>query len=308
VRAAYARRGLEADLLPFIDDMARAGRCDLVICRAGAITVSELCAAGVPSVLVPLVVSTTAHQRDNAEYITEMKHAGQAHPLRRHRRRRHERHRRDPAQPGLPRQRARTSDSAVHPRLAEAGHPRVRIGHDAAHIAGAAAVVTSTAVKADNPEVLAARERKVPVVPRAQMLAELMRLKQGIAIAGTHGKTTTTSWWPASWPRRLDPTFVIGGRLNAPAPTRAWAGRLHRRRGRRVDASFLNLSAGDVGRHQHRRRPHGDLRPRLRRLKQAFVDFLHRLPFYGVAVLCGDDPACARSCRRCHRSRSSPTA
>src|ERR1700733_14006751 len=105
------------------------------------------------------------------------------------------------------------ADSATLRRLAGLGIA-THVGHDAAHIAGADAVVTSTAVQADNPEVVAAREKKIPVVPRALMLAELMRLKQGIAIAGTHGKTTTTSLIASVLAEGgMDPTFVIGGRL-----------------------------------------------------------------------------------------------
>src|SRR6187431_1862151 len=107
------------------------------------------------------------------------------------------------------------SDSATLKRLATLGITTY-VGHDAAHIAGADAVVTSTAVQSGNPEVIAAREKKIPVVPRALMLAELMRLKQGIAIAGTHGKTTTTSLAASVLAEGgLDPTFVIGGRLNS---------------------------------------------------------------------------------------------
>src|SRR2546426_931371 len=107
------------------------------------------------------------------------------------------------------------SDSATTKRLATLGI-RVHIGHDASNVAGAQAVVTSTAVKGDNPEVIAARAARVPVVPRAVMLAELMRLKQGIAIAGTHGKTTTTSLVTSVLAEAgVDPTFVIGGKLNS---------------------------------------------------------------------------------------------
>ena len=107
------------------------------------------------------------------------------------------------------------SDSATSRRLATLGI-QVAIGHDAANIQGAEAVVTSTAVKADNAEVMAARSKRIPIVPRAVMLAELMRLKKGIAIAGTHGKTTTTSLVTSVLAEAgVDPTFVIGGRLNA---------------------------------------------------------------------------------------------
>ena len=167
------------------------------------------------------------------------------------------------------------------------------VGHAAAHIDGADAVVTSTAVQADNPEVLAARERKIPVVPRALMLTELMRLRKGIAIAGAHGKTTTTSLVASVLGEAgLDPTFVIGGRLNS-AGTNAKLGQ-----GEYIvveadesDGSFLNLlpvmavvtniDADHMETYGHD----------FGRLKQAFVDFLHRMPFYGTAILCIDNPA-----------------
>ncbi|MGB4468251.1 MAG: UDP-N-acetylmuramate--L-alanine ligase [Azovibrio sp.] len=176
-------------------------------------------------------------------------------------------------------------------RLASLGI-RVAIGHAADHIAGANAVVVSTAVKADNPEVVAARLADVPVVPRAQMLAELMRLKQGIAIAGTHGKTTTTSLVASILAEGgLDPTFVIGGRLNAAgANARLGKGDFLVAEADESDASFLylspvvsvvtNIDADHMETYGHD----------FGRLKQAFVEFLNRLPFYGVAVLCQDDP------------------
>jgi len=134
------------------------------------------------------------------------------------------------------------ADSATLRRLAALGI-RTAVGHDAAHIADADAVVTSTAVKPDNPEVLAARARKIPVVPRALMLAELMRLKRGIAIAGTHGKTTTTSLVTSVLAEAgLDPTFVIGGRLNsAGANARLGQGDYIVVEADESDASFLNL-------------------------------------------------------------------
>ena len=168
---------------------------------------------------------------------------------------------------------------------------KVMIGHAAENIAGADAVVTSTAVKADNPEVIAAREKKIPVVPRAQMLAELMRLKHGIAIAGTHGKTTTTSLVTSILAEGgVDPTFVIGGRLNA-AGANARLGSHHYlvAEADESDASFLflspvisvvtNIDADHMETYGHD----------FERLKSAFVEFLNRLPFYGVAILCGDD-------------------
>ena len=170
---------------------------------------------------------------------------------------------------------------------------QVFIGHDAAHIEGADAVVTTTAVHEDNPEVIEARVRRIPVVPRAIMLAELMRLKQGIAIAGTHGKTTTTSLVASVLAQAgLDPTFVIGGRLNsAGANARLGSGDYIVVEADESDASFLNLlpvmavvtniDADHMATYGHD----------FKRLQTAFVDFLHRMPFYGTAILCTDDPA-----------------
>ena len=183
------------------------------------------------------------------------------------------------------------SDSPTSRRLAGLGI-KVFVGHEAAHIVGAEAVVTSTAVKSDNPEVIAARAKRVPVVPRAVMLAELMRLKQGIAIAGTHGKTTTTSLVTSALAEAgLDPTFVIGGKLNAAgANSRLVLGDYIVVEADESDASFLNLmpilsvvtniDADHMDTYGHD----------LTRLKGAFVEFLHRMPFYGAAILCGDDP------------------
>ncbi|MBP5991965.1 UDP-N-acetylmuramate--L-alanine ligase [Piscinibacter sp.] len=182
------------------------------------------------------------------------------------------------------------SDSATSRRLASLGI-RVAVGHEAAHIAGAEAVVTSTAVKGDNPEVIAARARRIPVVPRAVMLAELMRLKKGIAIAGTHGKTTTTSLVTSVLAEAgVDPTFVIGGKLNAAgANSRLGSGEYIVVEADESDASFLNLmpimavvtniDADHMDTYGHD----------FARLKQAFVDFLHRMPFYGAAILCAED-------------------
>jgi UDP-N-acetylmuramate--alanine ligase len=184
------------------------------------------------------------------------------------------------------------SDSATLRRLQGLG-VQTFVGHAAAHIAGADAVVTSTAVKSDNPEVLAAREKKIPVVPRALMLAELMRLKRGIAIAGTHGKTTTTSLVTSVLAEgELDPTFVIGGRLNsAGANAKLGSGDYIVVEADESDASFLNLlpvmavvtniDADHMETYGHD----------FARLKKAFVDFLHRMPFYGTAILCIDNPA-----------------
>ncbi len=184
------------------------------------------------------------------------------------------------------------SDSATLRRLAALG-VATHLGHAAEHVAGADAVVASTAVHDDNPEVLAARERKIPVVPRAVMLAELMRLRQGIAVAGTHGKTTTTSLLASVLAEGgFDPTYVIGGRLNsAGANARLGKGEYIVVEADESDASFLkllpvmavvtNIDADHMDTYGHD----------FGRLKQAFVDFLHRMPFYGTAVLCMDDPA-----------------
>jgi len=182
------------------------------------------------------------------------------------------------------------NDSTTSRRLASLGI-RVAIGHGAENIAGAEAVVTSTAVKGDNPEVVAARAKRIPVVPRAVMLAELMRLKQGIAIAGTHGKTTTTSLVTSVLAEAgVDPTFVIGGRLNAAgANSRLGSGDYIVVEADESDASFLNLmpvmavvtniDADHMDTYGHD----------FAKLKQAFVEFIHRMPFYGAAILCVDD-------------------
>lgn len=183
------------------------------------------------------------------------------------------------------------ADSTTTRRLKSLG-VNIMHGHAAENVASADALVVSTAVKEDNPEVIAARERRVPIVPRAQMLAELMRFKQGIAVAGTHGKTTTTSLVASILGEAgLDPTFVIGGRLNsAGANARLGTGEFLVAEADESDASFLflspvisiitNIDADHMETYGHD----------FGRLKQAFVDFIQRLPFYGVAVLCVDDP------------------
>jgi UDP-N-acetylmuramate--alanine ligase len=191
------------------------------------------------------------------------------------------------------------SDSATLRRLNELGI-RTFIGHAADNVAGADAIVTSTAVRAENPEVVRGRELHLPIVPRALMLAELMRLKQGIAIAGTHGKTTTTSLVTSVLAEGgLDPTFVIGGRLNsAGANARLGKGDYIVVEADESDASFLNLlpvmavvtniDADHMETYGHD----------FGKLKKAFVDFLHRMPFYGTAVLCTDDPAVREICEQ----------
>ena len=182
------------------------------------------------------------------------------------------------------------AESGVTQRLQTLG-ATIHYGHDTNNLQDADAVVTSTAVKADNPEVVAARERRIPIVPRAVMLAELMRLRQGIAVAGTHGKTTTTSLVTSVLAKGgYDPTFVIGGRLNSSgANARLGTGEFIVAEADESDASFLyltpilavitNIDADHMETYGHD----------FNKLKQAFVDFIERLPFYGRAMLCVDD-------------------
>ena len=183
------------------------------------------------------------------------------------------------------------NDNAVTRRLKKLG-AKVMQGHAADNVASVDAVVVSSAVKEDNPEVVAARANKIPVVPRAMMLAELMRLKQGIAVAGTHGKTTTTSLVASVLAEAgMDPTFVIGGRLEAAGShAKLGTGEFIVAEADESDASFLylapvlavvtNIDADHMETYGHY----------FGRLRQAFLDFVQRLPFYGTAVLCVDDP------------------
>jgi UDP-N-acetylmuramate--alanine ligase len=180
--------------------------------------------------------------------------------------------------------------NAVTQRLAQLG-ARVVLGHAAANIAGADVVVVSTAINRNNPEVAAALDARIPVVPRAEMLGELMRFRYAIAVAGTHGKTTTTSLMASVLAEGgEDPTFVIGGRLkSAGTNARLGAGRYLVAEADESDASFLhlqpmiaivtNIDNDHLGTHG------GDFN----RLKHSFLEFLHNLPFYGLAVLCTDD-------------------
>ena len=182
------------------------------------------------------------------------------------------------------------SESAATRRLQKLS-ASVAHGHSAANVNGADAVVVSSAVAEDNPELVEARAKRIPIVPRAVMLAELMRLKQGIAIAGTHGKTTTTSLVASVLAAGgLDPTFVIGGRLNsAGANARLGQGDYIVVEADESDASFLNLNpviavVTNIDNDHMETYGHD-----FARLKQAFVDFLSRLPFYGSAIVCIDD-------------------
>jgi len=183
------------------------------------------------------------------------------------------------------------AENAATRRLAALG-VKVKIRHSSQYVNGADAVVVSSAVQADNPEVLAARDKRIPVVPRALMLAELMRLKQGVAIAGTHGKTTTTSLVASVLAEAgLDPTFVIGGRLNAAGSNaRLGAGDFIVVEADESDASFLHLQPV-IAVVTNIDADHMDTYAQdFGRLKNAFVQFLQNLPFYGAAVLCADDP------------------
>ncbi len=182
-------------------------------------------------------------------------------------------------------------ENAMTQRLAQLG-VQIHIGHGAESIHGCDVVVVSTAVGEDNPEVSAARAQRIPVVPRAQMLAELMRFRYGIAVAGTHGKTTTTSLIASVLAEGgLDPTFVIGGRLNsAGTHARLGEGRVLVAEADESDASFLHLQpvmavVTNIDR-DHMGTYGGDVA----RLQATFLEFLHHLPFYGLAVMCVDDP------------------
>jgi UDP-N-acetylmuramate--alanine ligase len=182
-------------------------------------------------------------------------------------------------------------ENAVTQRLLDMG-ATVFVGHNASQVTDCDVVVISTAVSADNPEVLAARAARIPVVPRAEMLAELMRFRFGIAVAGTHGKTTTTSLTASLLAEGgLDPTFVIGGLLNsAGSHARLGEGRYLVAEADESDASFLYLApmmsvVTNIDA-DHMETYGGDFE----NLRQAFLEFLHHLPFYGLAVMCIDDP------------------
>ena len=184
------------------------------------------------------------------------------------------------------------ADGTVLRRLAQLGI-KTYVGHFANNLQNVDVVVISSAVKQDNPEVLEAKRLNIPVVPRAVMLAELMRMKQGIAIAGTHGKTTTTSLVASVLAEAgLDPTFVIGGRLNsADANAKLGSGDYIVVEADESDASFLNLlpvMAVVTNIDEDHMETYGH---DFQKLKSSFVDFLHRMPFYGAAIVCVDDDA-----------------
>ncbi len=194
------------------------------------------------------------------------------------------------------------AENAATRRLAALG-ARIEHGHDAAHVADVDVLVVSSAIQHDNPELVAARARRIPVVPRAEMLGELMRFRRGIAVAGTHGKTTTTSLTASVLAEAgLDPTFVIGGQLVAAgANARLGTGEYLVAEADESDGSFLLLSpviaiVTNIDA-DHLENYDGDFE----RVKKAFADFLHRLPFYGVAVLCVGDPEVAALARDTNR-------
>jgi UDP-N-acetylmuramate--alanine ligase len=181
--------------------------------------------------------------------------------------------------------------SSVTERLVSKG-AKVFIGHSEANIVDADVVVNSSAVKQDNPEMVGARERRIPIVRRAEMLGELMRYRHGIAVAGTHGKTTTTSLMAAILAAaKQDPTFIIGGLVNATGTNaKLGASRYLVAEADESDASFLHLQpmvaiVTNIDA-DHMETYGGDFS----KLKKTFIEFLHNLPFYGLAVLCGDDP------------------
>ena len=191
--------------------------------------------------------------------------------------------------------------SAVTQRLAGLGAQTFE-GHQAANIAGADVIVTSSAISIDNPEVAEARRLHIPVIQRAEMLAELMRLKYGIAIAGMHGKTTTTSMVAAVLAAGgLDPTVVVGGRVDAMGSNaRLGKSQYLVAEADESDRSFLKLSPNTICRHQHRPRAHGLLSRHARR-RRTFLEFMERVPFYGMVVGCHDDPILQRLLPRVHR-------
>ncbi len=182
------------------------------------------------------------------------------------------------------------ADNAITKRMQRLG-ATVYLGHDSNHSANADAVVMSSAVHANNPEIVAARARNIPIVPRAMMLAELMRLRQGIAVAGTHGKTTTTSLIASVLAKGgFDPTFVIGGKLNSSGTNaKLGTGEFIVVEADESDASFLylqpilavitNIDADHMETYEHD----------FSKMKQAFVDFVEHLPFYGMVMVCADD-------------------
>src|SRR5216683_2828009 len=184
--------------------------------------------------------------------------------------------------------------SSVTERLAELG-AIIFIGHKAENITGAEVVVTSSAVQTDNPEISAAHAQHVPVIPRAEMLAELMRLKYGIAIAGMHGKTTTTSMVAAVLNAGgLDPTVVVGGRVDAMGSNaRLGKSQYLVAEADESDRSFLKLSP-ILAVVTNIDREHMDCYRSMKDVKRAFLDFMDRLPFYGMVVACNDDPLLRR--------------
>ncbi len=183
------------------------------------------------------------------------------------------------------------ADGVVTQRLAQAG-AKIYIGHAEEHIKGASVVVVSSAIKDDNPELVASKQKRIPVIQRAQMLAEIMRFRHGIAVAGTHGKTTTTAMISMIYTQaKLDPTFVNGGLVkSAGKNAHLGASRYLIAEADESDASFLHLqpmvSVVTNMEPDHMDTYEGDFE----KMKATYVKFLHNLPFYGLAVMCADDP------------------
>ena len=352
VRDGYRRAGLEARVEPFLFAMDREMKnADLVVCRAGATTIAELTAAGVPAVLVPLPTAADDHQRKNAEVLVAGGRGGDDRAEGSDRRvacRAGRTPGRGPRPPAgdvgggaavrAARRRAGDRRSGVRARgsglmlgrtrrihfvgiggigmsgiaelLANLGYEvsgsdakrsdvtdrleklgaRVFIGHQADNVGTADVVVVSSAIRRDNPEVAEAMRRRIPVIPRAEMLAELMRLRYGIAVAGAHGKTTTTSMIALVLERAgLDPTAVIGGRLSAfGSNARLGRGEFMVVEADESDRSFLKLSPA-IAVITNLDREHMESYGTWENLQQAFVDFANKVPFYGAVVACVDD-------------------
>ena len=224
-----------------------------------------------------------------------------ARSLHRNRRHRHERHRRDPAQPRQHRHRLRPAPQPITDRLGLLG-ATIFEGHAAANVVGAGVVVASSAVNERNPEVVEARRRKIPVIQRAEMLAELMRLKYGIAVAGMHGKTTTTSMIATVLAAGgLDPTVVVGGRVDTlGSNARLGKSQYLVAEADESDRSFLKLSP-ILAVVTNLDREHMDCYRDMADVENAFVEFMDRVPFYGACVACLDDPLLAAILPRVRR-------
>ena len=374
VRLAYARREINAEVAPFIANMAeRFAQADLIVCRAGAITVAEIAAAGRAAIFIPFGAATDSHQLRNAQEMAARRrgaadpgaradrrtpcagNSGVARPARRslrsygaqapaagaaarrrrksstlieggraammvdisqfqahssggHRRHRHERHRRSAADAGLCRFRLGPDDLRRSPSACKIWARKFSKAISAEHVHGAHVVVASSAIRRDNPEVVEAHRLKIPVIPRAEMLAELMRLKYGIAVAGAHGKTTTTSMTARVLAAAgLDPTFVVGGRVNQVGTTaRLGRGEYMVVEADESDRTFL-LLAPVVAVVTTIDREHLDITPRSRRFRTSSRSSSIACRFTAPRCFAWTSPTCRPSFPT-SRARSSPTA